>query len=183
MADDETRAYTFEDQSLVAGVLAEINVSGPNSAEFRDARLILAALSAAGWGDTTALRAQLADVSDAHHEGFGAGVEWADERTDTPQTDTGALEAAAEAIYRARDVFGVRGNVLWAELPEPTRELYRELVRAAAPIIERDALQRAADALSVIAAGRRWTETFAQGVRYAAAQVRHMVHEQAGGGA
>jgi hypothetical protein len=33
-----------------------------------------------GWGDTTALRAQLADVSDAHHEGFGAGVEWADER-------------------------------------------------------------------------------------------------------
>ena len=31
--------------------------------------------------------AQLADVSDAHHEGFGAGVEWADERAASP-TDT-----------------------------------------------------------------------------------------------
>ena len=141
---DETPAYRFEDQSLVAGVLAEINGSGPNSAEFRDARLILAALSAAGWGDMTALRAQLADVSDAHHEGFGAGVEWADERAapDTPQTAAGALEAAIEAAVRK-----VR------ELESMTVDDYLEqrveidaAVRAAAPLIERDALLEAARA-------------------------------------
>jgi len=100
---DETPAYRFEDQSLVAGVLAEINGSGPNSAEYRDARLILAALSAAGWGDMTALRAQLADVSDAHHEGFGAGVEWADRYGDLVHhtRDLNARLAAYEDVVAA----------------------------------------------------------------------------------
>jgi hypothetical protein len=84
---------------------------------------------------------------------------------DTPQTGTGALEAAIEAAMAAAEEHAVHErHDGWAcacgatghTAPVPGSEAHRHLeaaaVRAAAPIIERDALQRAADELRTLAA-------------------------------
>ena len=78
---------------------------------------------------------------------------------DTPQTGTGALEAATEAaVMAAREhavyerpsgwicACGATGGTAPVPGSEAHRHLEAAAVRAAAPIIERDALRRAADA-------------------------------------
>jgi hypothetical protein len=113
VTDDETRCPTCDSPIAkmlpaehpleLAKALDRFGDSIPAIAYDLVAAEVKDALSAAGWGDTTALRAQLADVSDAHHEGFGAGVEWADERAalrEEPEID---WEAQLTKAQRERD--------------------------------------------------------------------------------